>query len=429
MNTETQCVVTNQKGTTRWLKGLLVWAAASLFVLFQFFLQLSSGEMVDGLMSSFHVAAFGASILASTYYYVYVTLQTPSGLLIDRFGPRLLLSIGAVICAIGTFIFADAHYIMIAGLGRLLMGMGAACAFVGSLNLIARWFPAKHFALMAAIAETIGMIGSIVGGSILANLLRHYGWRDCMFGSAAILLVLALIIVLVVRNEPPDAPFRCPKVYRGRFFKNMLALAKNKYAWINGIYSGLAFSVVTAFVALWAIPFLMEEHGLSLFKSTIEANMVFLGVAVASPVMGWLDSRIRCRRCLLSVSAMISAVLAIFIIYVPSLSLGTLTFLLILLGMSSSTYVLAFAVANEIVPDYLRGTSMGFTNTLCVGMAPILQPLIGLFLSLMVGHAIKHHGLSNYTLMDYQVALALVPFALATAAVLAWFIPVRLDKK
>ena len=135
-------------------------------------------------MESFAINALGASLLASTYYYVYVTLQTPAGILVDRFGPRLLLALGALVCGIGCLIFSTAQQLPIAIVGRLLMGICGAFAFVGSLSLIARWFPVSRFAVMVAVAETIGMCGALFGGTLLAHLVIHFGWRHCILGAA-----------------------------------------------------------------------------------------------------------------------------------------------------------------------------------------------------------------------------------------------------
>ncbi len=85
--------------------------------------------------------------MASTYYYVYVALQVPAGVMIDRFGPRRLLTMGALICALGCFLFGSSHFLSVVIVGRLLMGTGAAFAFVGSLNVIGKWFRADQFAL------------------------------------------------------------------------------------------------------------------------------------------------------------------------------------------------------------------------------------------------------------------------------------------
>src|SRR3990167_4222248 len=124
-----------------------MWGVAVTFVLFQFGLQLSSGQIVDGLMQSFALTAFGGGVLASVYYYIYVLLQAPAGFLIDRYGVRRLLSMGAATCGIGCFVFGWAPTIGWAVLGRLLMGFGAAFAFVGALNIVSRWFAIRQFTL------------------------------------------------------------------------------------------------------------------------------------------------------------------------------------------------------------------------------------------------------------------------------------------
>jgi len=133
-----------RRGLSHSATAWLVWLVAASFVLFQFCIQLTSGEMVGGLMKSFSLSALGAGFLASSYYYIYVLLQTPAGMLMDRYGPRRLLSIGAAVMMLGSLLFASAHSLTFAILGRVFMGGGAAFAFVGSINLISRWFPAHQ---------------------------------------------------------------------------------------------------------------------------------------------------------------------------------------------------------------------------------------------------------------------------------------------
>lgn len=405
-----------------YLRAWLIWSIASSFVLFQFFLQLSSGAIVGNLMQSFHISAFGAGLLASTYYYVYVSLQAPSGLLIDRYGPRLLLSLGALVCALGTFIFGFVDSVWLSALGRVLMGAGAACAFVGSLNLIARWFPPERFAFMAAIAEAVGMMGTIIGSTVLAMLLSHYGWRECMMGAAALAVFISVLIATFVRNAPAHAVQMESSLRPNRFWGDIFHLAKNKIAWINGIYSGLMFSIVTVFVALWGVPFLMHSHNLSLVHAILCCNSVFLGVAIGGPIIGWMDGRFQIRRKVLVGFAFASCLLTLIIIYVTMLPTFLLIILMVVLGMMISAYVLNFAVANEIVPNYLRGTSMGFTNMLSVCTAPIMQPLVGLLLELMTKGGVQTSA-HSYMLIDYQLALSVLPLACFIAGFLAFLIP------
>lgn len=402
----------------------LMWIVSAIFVLFQFCLQLTSGEIVSGLMKSFHLTALGGGFLASTYYYVYVSLQTPVGLLIDRFGPRKLLSIGAFILASGCLLFASSANVYVAIFGRLLMGGGAAFAFVGSLSVAAKWFPVERFGLLTACLEMIGMMGSLVGGFLLADLVQHVGWRNSIYFAAVFSAILVILLWTIVRDAPSNMPQVSvqPKKTKENFWQDVKLLLKSKIAWKNALFSGLMFSIVTVFIALWAVPFLQIEHHLSLMMSALVCNVVFVGTAIGSPIIGFIDSRVNWRRQILLGCAVVATVAMSILIYIPAISLAIVIILMFITGMTVSCYVINFVIASEISTPQTRSTSIGFTNTMSVGLAPILQPLIGFILFLLAGHGAAH-GAMNYSLHDYQVALSIIPLLPISAAVLAWFIP------
>jgi MFS family permease len=400
-----------------------IWGVSLVFVLFQFFLQLSSGEMVDGLMKSFSLTALGGGVLASSYYYIYVVLQAPAGMMIDHFGPRRILGASALLCAVGCLFFAGAHHLIFAILGRLMMGMGAAFAFVGSLNLVARWFPLERFGVMAAISETVGMLGSLFGGFMLADLIQHIGWRPAMLGATVVGLLIALLLWLIVRDAPTQ---QVTTEHRSasELWKDVKALIKRPIVWWNGLYSGAMFSTVTVFVALWGIPFIQKAHHLNLIMASLTCNLMFVGVAIGSPVMGWIDGRFQCRRQLMVSTAIATFLLLCLLIYVPSLPLDIVMTLMLLLGFFASSYIITFVIANEIAKPHTRGTSMGFVNMLSVASAPIFQTLIGFLLFILSG-GVALHEITAYSVFHFQIALSVVPLLVAGAAVVAVLLPER----
>ncbi len=401
----------------------LVWAASAVFVLFQFSLQLSSGEIVDGLMNTFTLGTLGAGLLASTYYYVYVLLQAPAGMIVDRFGPRKVLTIGALVCGIGTLIFGLSHWVIFAALGRMLMGAGAAFAFVGSMYLVGKWFPVRKFSLMVGIAEAIGMIGSLLGGIYMADVVEGMGWQSVMVLASGLAALIAVLIWTIVRDTPYET--KAPKSLRpkGSFRKDLAILLKDKVAWYSGIYSGLVFGVVTVFISLWGIPYLRLAHHISLLTATTVSNMMFIGVAVGTPLMGWLDAKVNRRHLLLSM-ALVSSVLVSLVIYLPGLPLVALGTLMFLLGISSSTYMISFAIAHELATPFNRSAYIGFTNMLSVGSAPIFQPIVGLVISL-AAMFFPSHGHHGYSVLSYQIGLTVVPLMTIAAAFIATRLPLR----
>ena len=386
----------------------IIWIVALGFVLLQFTFQLSTGEIVNGLMQDFHLTALGGGVLASAYYYVYVLLQAPAGMLIDRFGARRLLSVGAVVVALGCAMFASTHYLLIAILSRVIVGAGAAFAFVGLLRLIRKWFVPHRFGLMVGISETVGMTGSIIGTFGLATSLSVYGWRHAMMIAAIIACVLAILLWIFVRDAPKKI-VRLRQFPRRLFIHRLARLFASRRVWLNGLYSGLMFSVVSVFAALWAVPFLQVQHHLSLLYATGASDLVFIGVALGCPLIGWLDSRFLIRRYLLIALPIVAACLLACIVCITNMPVIIFIVILLMLGLSVSSYMLNFVVADEITPPMMRSTHMGIVNMLSIGTAPIMQPLVGLLLALMARHA----GVSvhSYVLLDYQIAL--LPFFLA----------------
>lgn len=409
------------RGVSTYPMAWAIWLLTILFVLCQFALQLSSGQIVSGVMHSFHLTTFGAGILLSAYYYIYTALQAPVGMLIDRYGPRKLLSGGAFVCGIGCVLFATAKLVMFAMLGRLLMGGGAAFAFVGCLTIITRWFPTERFGVMLGVVEATGMIGTIILGYGVAHIMERYGWQHAIVIAAILFFVLSVLLGLMVRDVPPGrkaAPMSTPP--RGQIFRDLKALLVDYRVWSNALYSGLMFGVLTVFNAMWCIPFLQLSYHFSLSVATIISYASFLGVAVGSPVMGILDAKTHVRRGLLIALPLLALCMVCTVIYIPHLPIGALILCLCLLGFSVSAYALTFIVGNQLSTPYTRGTSIGFVNMWAVGTAPVFQAYIGY---LLLHFAVQTASGYHYTLHSYHHALTVLPVMLLAAFVLAFFIP------
>lgn len=391
-----------------------IWTVTTAFVLLQFFLQLSSGELIDGLMKSFALTAFGGGILASSYYYIYVFLQTPAGMLIDRYGPRGILSAGALTVCIGSMLFAIAKTVIIALLGRVLMGIGAAFAFVGCLNLIAIWFPARRFAFMTAIVETAGMFGAIAGNLWIAHFIQKAGWRNCIEMAGLFSAILSLLLFFIVRDNARKKKTAILDARTPSLKDNLKSVTQNPIIWLNGIYCGFMFGLVTVFIALWAIPFFEATHHASLMQATLTTSAVYIGMAIGGPLIGWLDGKTQWRRPIIIGNALCASILLFVVIFSIQFSMLITGVLLFFTGLFASSYVLTYAIANELATADNRATCIGFTNMFCVLFAPFLQPLIGFLITHLKGD-------HNY----FQWSVSIVPALMLVAAMIGYYLPKR----
>lgn len=394
------------KTTQRW--G--VWFIGVSFVLFQFFLQLSSGVIIGAIMHDMKLSALTAGILSSTFYYVYTSMQIPVGILFDRKNTRLLLTINAILCSLGCVFFAQSHSLAFLIIGRVLIGAGSAFAFVGLSHLLRQHFPLRQFGFMIGLSETLGFLVTVFGMISMGGLITQWGWRG-FINSAAI---IGLLIAYFCWQYIPDNQ---TQLSTPRHRQQLLQILRNGNAWINGLFVGLSFTVITVFGAMWAVPFIQSKLVCSLKEASLIDAMVFLGAAVSCPLFGQLASFFRQRKPLMIISCLSTAILLIAVIYLPVHNSAVLALLMFMIGVCCGAYMLAFSIANELAPTDSLSTCTGFTNTLAMLTAPLMQPLIGFLLDYF------HHSGQEYTVNDYQTALLIIPFSLVIACSLVFLLP------
>jgi len=145
--------------------ALAAWMLAASTFLYAFLQRVSPSVMVEDLMAGFGVGGTVLGNLSAFYLYAYAALQVPLGMLFDRFGVRRLMAGSMLAAAAGSAIFAAAQAIEMAYLGRMLIGAGVACTFVGALTVTAQTMPPARFAMLAGIVQMLGMVGAIFGSA------------------------------------------------------------------------------------------------------------------------------------------------------------------------------------------------------------------------------------------------------------------------
>lgn len=358
-----------------------------------------------------HCSALMAGLLSSAFYYVYTTLQIPVGILFDNYNTRSLLFINAALCALGCFIFAAAPNLSLLFLGRLVIGAGSAFAFIGLSHLLRQHFPMKQYAFMIGISETLGFSISVFGMIGMGALISQWSWRYFIATSAGLGLIISFLCWKFIPNHQPK--MQAERHYKQQF----LLILKNKLAWVNGLFVCLEFSVITVFAALWAIPFVQLKLNCSVQLASTLTSMILLGAGLSCPIFGKLSIYFSKRKPLVHASCLSTALLFLITLYIPSQNVFLIGSLLFLIGLCCGAYMLAYSIANELAPEDSLSTCTGFTNTLAMISAPLLQPLIGYLLDLFSTQE------DVYTLSNYQQALLIIPAALIMASMLSQALP------
>lgn len=412
----------------------VAWAICglgALYYMYEYFLRISPSFMESALRDHFNLSAYGFGILSVSYYYAYVPMQVPVGVMMDRYGPRVLLTLACLVCVIGTYLFASTTNVYVAGMGRFLVGFGSAFAFVGVLKLATLWLPENKMAMVAGLAAALGTFGGLIGDNYLGDMVIKFGWQHTLNVTAALGVGLTALLWFGIRDSKKMVSHSGTISTFKKSMTDLLIIARNKQIWINGLYGCLVYLPTTVFAELWGISYLKNAHGLSQEVANYANSLIFLGFAIGAPTMGWISDKLARRKLPMILGAAGAAVVMMMILYLPNLDATRIETLMFLLGFLYSSQCIVFAVGRELSPAEAAGTAMAMTNMIVMLGAMICQPLVGFLLNFSLSthvssatlQALSHEGMKKlYTADDYQFALSIIPIGILIAGLLTFFL-------
>jgi sugar phosphate permease len=417
----TEDQLSNRRGS---LKAWTILSCAWAFYLYEYILRVSPSVMISDLMLDYGVTSTALGVLVSFYYFSYVALQVPCGVIVDRFGPRKVITLSAVLCVIGSIYFAQSDTLLTAQIGRFLMGAGSACAYLSCAKIGAEWFDSSKFAGIAGRTMMMGTLGGTFGGRPCAMLVNTIGWRSSMLVGAVVGSCIAIAAWMIIRDHPNTLKRnqKGAEHANASLLEGLKIVAANPQNWLIGLYGCMMYLPLSAFAELWGVPFLMQLYNINNELASTASIMVFLGMALGTLIGPWLSNKCKSRVKIMSWSALGTFLTFLVVFYIPNIPLTLMFPLLFLGGMISGGQILYFAAAKEINPDYISGTTIGFTNCLVMVSGVIFQPLLGMLLDLAWDGKMSAEGAPIYDLTTYKVAFSAVSVALLVSWVIVQYV-------
>lgn len=363
-----------------------MWGLAAILYLIAFYQRVAPAVLTRELSADFGLSAASLGNLAAFYFYGYVAVQIPTGLLADRYGPRRVLTVGAFLTAAGTLLFALAPGMAWASAGRFLIGAAAGVAFVSMLKLASHWMPARSFAFVSGVALFTGVLGATLAGAPLRAVVEIFGWREVMVASAAVTFLAAAAIWIVVRDDPADRGFESyfPGDRRAGGGASMLAQIREvlsyRNTWLLLLIPGAFSAIILTFAGLWGVPFLVTHYGFTTGGAALMASAMLVTWSASSMAYGPLSQRIGRRKPVFLAGLGASILLWAVLVFVPGLPRAALVALLIAVSVAGGAFIVTFAFAKESVPARLGGTVSGMANMGVMLGGMFMQPLVGFML-------------------------------------------------
>ncbi len=359
--------------------------ALASFVL-SFFHRTAPAAIAGELTQAFSIGGAILGSLSATYFYVYLLLQIPVGVLADTIGVRKLLTWGSGVAAIGSLAFALAPTWEIAALGRAITAAGVSVAFLAVLKIAVDWFSARQFASLSGVLLLSGNLGAVASGAPLAWLASVTSWRVAFVGLGLLSLALGIASWRYVRDRPTELGFAPPDDHPPGppqaidWKRALVAVLRNPATWPGFL---LNFGIAGGFLAwagLWGVPYLVEVHGMSRNLAAQHTSLLLLAVAFGALAVGVMSDRLRRRKSILVVyTALYTASWLPWLAgWMPPVALSLTWFALT--GAVIPGFILVISVAKESNPRAHSGIATGVANVGIFIGAGILQPVIGALL-------------------------------------------------
>ena len=350
---------------------------------------------------------------------VYAAMQVPTGVLVDRYGPRRLLVAAAVLMGIGQLLFALAPSFGMALVARGLLGCGDAMTFVSVLRFAAVRFSRRRYPLLVALTATIGTLGNVLATLPLELLLDHAGWAPS-FGVAAVLSLVTAVLVWLFLDDPTTPTNRMHGVDDLRV--GIVSVSRRvAAAWaLPGTRLGFwvhfaAMCTATTLSVLWGHPYLVDGVGLSSASASVVLLVAVVMAGLAGPVVGWFISRhARLRVGMVLTTCAVSVVgwtvVALALGDHPPTWFVVPLFVITLIGGPAS--MAAFAIARDYNPARIIGTATGVVNVGGFVATAVSAVGFGLVLSVLGGTSPAH--------LRYAVLVPVVVQLCGSLRVVAW---------
>lgn len=376
-------------------KSWAIWLSAAAVYLIAVFHRTSFG--VAGLEAAerFGVGAAALATFTVLQVGVYAAMQIPTGLLVDRFGTRNVLTAALVFLGLGQVLLALAQTYWLGLVARGVLGLGDALTFVSVLRLAANHFPARRYTLIAALTGSLGFVGNLAATVPLTLLLDGPGWT-ATFGIAG---AATLAYVLVVRFSVRDAVNGQHVVRTGgsspREVGRQVATAWRVPGTRLGFWTHFSTMFAPATLGLlWGMPFLVDDQGYSTTTASSLLTVFVIGAMVGGPVVGaYIGHRPEARMAL--VFGYLTGALLVWVMLVTWPGQIPLVALIIgfgFLSLGGPASGIGFALARDYNPLPRVGTATGVVNVGGFTATTLTMLGIGVLLELTGG--------------DYRIALA-----------------------
>ena len=358
--------------------------AITVFLVFAFgyflscLLRAITATLSPTLTLEFNLLAADLGLLAGGYFLGFATMQIPLGYLLDKHGPKKIVSSFLFIAIIGTTAFALAQSFTELIISRVLIGIGVSACLMGPLTGYRIWFADNYQQRLNSWMLMIACTGFVFSTLPVQILLPIFGWR-WIFGGITLLIFICILLILFFipkwktqnKLEKEKNIGSLSDVWKNKFFRSTIPLGLFNYGGMIAVQT------------LWAGPWMVRVSGYNPMESATGLFVINFVMLTAFFTWGYFLPKI-IKGNLTSLKLMKFGLPISYLVLLIIIILGSKAgaFLLTLYILSSIFLTLAQPAVALSFPKYLAGKAFTSFNLLIFVGTFIMQWGIGLVIDL-----------------------------------------------
>lgn len=390
----------------RFRDGLLLFPFA-LATALSYLLCNIAALLAGPLETQLDLAPADLGLLASVLFLAMAAAQIPLGILLDRLGPRRLMSACLIISAAGCLLCSAGTSLGVLIVARSMIGLGIAVTYVSGLKAARLWLPAHRLGTINGVLMASAALGAIAATLPAQAIIDAIGWRLLFVTLAAVSFACALLTMILVPDMPRQS--RTPDEHD-----------EHDAAWPAGFLGGAFWKLAPLSAALlgsawalqgfWAAPWLAEVEGLDKVPVAQRLFQMAVVLGAGSLALGWLSDRLRSHAV-----PMLAALSGMSILAQLSLAANwplSSNIAWSLIALTGAATVLSFSVLLAELPDHISGRACTALNLLLLSAAFAAQYFFGVIVE----------GASAPSARPEAFATAFIGIAAVQAMALFWFL-------
>ncbi len=378
----------------KYFTAYAIWVVASVFYAYQYVLRVMPNIMMEDICQQFQIGASLFGQFSGLYYLGYAVMHLPIGILLDRVGPKKVMTGSILLAVLGLLPLLYTTHWLYPIVGRALIGMGSSAAILGVFKIIRMTFSETRFPRMLSISVMIGLIGAIWGGGPVNYLREIWGFHEVVKIFIFAGLILALLTFFIAPNLEEKR--------KGSLISDIKEVLTNSRVLLSCLFAGFMVGPLEGFADVWGCAYLKQVSGMEETLAASLPSMIFVGMCFGSPILSFIAEKTN-NFLLTIVGAGAVMTAAFFALLLTKMNVETMSFSFILVGICCSYQILSIYKAST----YVRSEVAGLTTAL----ANMIIMTFGYGFHTVIGYAVDSFG-GTSSAEAMRIGVAVIPAAL-----------------